>query len=132
MRVDEVVENKEVRKLVSYLGAFKVIEGDLGLFDELSRVKDLRSFANVINKFLRVKDRVIKKLIEGANKDYEIKVLSEAEVNEENIRKLFDIGSESIKEIFKLAEKDPHFIATIISSLALAYSGIKSKKRGGS
>jgi len=129
--ITEIVDNKEIRRLVSYLGAFKVVEGDLGLFDELARVKDIKHFADVLNKFLRVKDRVVSKLIEGIkNGDYEVSALGEVKEGpiDERIRKVFDIGSEVVKEILRVAEGDPHFVATVISSLALAYSGIRSRR----
>ncbi|RLG84980.1 MAG: hypothetical protein DRO18_06480 [Thermoprotei archaeon] len=131
LSIESLIENREIKKFVSYLGAFKVIESDLGLFDELARVKDIEGFASVINKFLRVKDRVINKLIEGIKaNEYNVPALGELKEKglEEGVRKVFDVGSETVKEVLKLAEKNPHLVATVISSLSLAYSGIRPKR----
>jgi len=132
VNVSELVENKDVKRMVAYLGAFKVVEADLGLFDELARVKDIKSFITVINKFLRSKDRVLTKLAEGIKSgDFDAPALTEVKEGtlEEKIRRVFDIGSETVKEIIKLAEKDPHLVAAILSSLSLAYLGVRSKPK---
>jgi len=130
--VSKLVENKDVKRMVAYLGAFKVIEADLGLFDELARVKDIKSFVTVINKFLRTKDRVLTKLAEGIESgDYDAPALAEVKEGslEERIRRIFDVGSETVKEVIKLAEKDPHLVAAILSSLSLAYLGVRLKTK---
>mgnify|MGYP005632884521 CR=1 FL=1 len=132
IRVKNLVEDANVQRFVRYLGAFKVVEGDLGLFDELSRVKDIEQFAMVVNKFLRVKDRVLEKLIRGVREnEYVISTLSEEEEGSlsERIRRIFDVGSDAIRNIYNLAEANPRLVATVISSLALAYSGIKEVEK---
>ena len=132
VNVSELVENKDVKRMVAYLGAFKVVEADLGLFDELARVKDIKSFITVINKFLRTKDRVLAKLAEGIKSgDFDAPALTEVKEGslEEKIRRVFDVGSETVKEVIRLAEKDPHLVAAILLSLSLAYLGVRSRPK---
>jgi len=137
--VREILGDEEVLRMVRYLGAFKVVEGDLGLFDELSRTRDIDHFVSIINKFLRVKDRVIDKLAKGIDEgEYVVKVLNESRAEGstiEKVRRIFDVGLETVKRVLELAEKNPRLVATVISSLALAYSGVytrtgSSEKRG--
>jgi len=127
--VKDVLSDNEILRIVRYLGAFKVVEGDLGLFDELSRSRDIDHFISVMNKFLRIKDRVIDKLAKGIDEGkYIAPALSEFKAEGptiEKVRKIFDIGLETVKRVLELAEKNPRLIATMISSLALAYSGVR-------
>ena len=129
-----VLEDPNVMRFVRYLGAFKVVEGDLGLFDELAKAKDIEQFVTVINKFLRVKDRVIEKLAKGIEEnEYTVPAFSEEKVEAkstlERVRKVFDVGSDTIKRVLELAEHNPRLIATVISSLALAYSGVREVEK---
>lgn len=130
--MDSVLNNECVKNMYRYLAAYKVVEGDYGLFDKLSRIREIKDFLEAINVAMRVKDRVISKLIKGANKDYEvIRVTKEGKTevitSEEEIRKIYDVGSHCIDEILKLAEKDPKLLGLILSSLALAYGGVREK-----
>jgi len=136
--INSILDNECIKTMYRYLAAYKVIEGDYGLFDKLSRVREIKDFLEAINVAMRVKDRVISKLVKGAGKDYEvIRVTKEGKteeiINEEEIRKMYDVGSHCIDEILRLAEKDPKLLGLIISSLALAYGGVreKSKERKG-
>ena len=129
--LSEILGNSSVEKLVRYLGTYRVVEGDLGLFDKLARVRDIRAFVTTINEALRVKDRVLSKLIEGfEKKEYEVPALVEEKAPniKEFVKRSLDVGEGDIKKIFELAERDPNLVAVTISALALAYSGVRSRR----
>jgi len=129
--LSKILENPSIEKMVRYLGAYRVVEGDLGFFDKLARVRDIRAFVTVINDALRVKDRVFSKLTEGfERREYEVPALAEEKTPniKEFIRRALDVGEKDVKEILTLAEQDPNLVAVTISALALAYSGIRSRR----
>ena len=129
--VGKLLKDDNITRLVRYLGAFKVVEGDLGVFDELARVKSFEQFVDTLNKVLRVKDRVIRRLIDGIKgNEYEAPALSEIKEGtvEDKVRKVFDVGEGVIRNVLDLARNNPHLVASIIASLALAYSGVYERR----
>ncbi len=114
---------KAFDKCVRYLAAYRIVEGNLGLFDKMARCRDYNDFVSAIYEAMRVKDRVLSKLIEGVEKNqYELIFRIEGD-----LRKVFDIGQEDVEKIFKSALENPRVVGTVLASLALAYSGIRVK-----
>jgi len=106
-----------------YLAAYRVIEGNLALFDKLARCRDFREFEMAIYEALRVKDRVKQKLRENVeNQKIELYGLQPEH---------FDVGKEALKSIMELATRNPQApraVGALIASLGLAYGGIKEVK----
>ncbi|MEM0460418.1 MAG: hypothetical protein QXZ31_11165 [Thermofilaceae archaeon] len=109
--------------IVRYLAAYRVIEGNLGLFDKLARCRDISDFMAAIYDGVRVKDRVLEKLVDGVKKN-EIEVVFQYKEPEELVR-VFDFGQEQLSTLLELASEDPRIVGTLIASLALAYGGIR-------
>ncbi|HDI52590.1 MAG TPA: hypothetical protein ENF89_00420 [Candidatus Bathyarchaeota archaeon] len=103
-----------------YLAAYRVIEGNLALFDKLARCRDFREFEMAIYEALRVKDRVKQKLRENVeNQKIELYGLQPEH---------FDVGKEALKSIMELATRNPQApraVGALIASLGLAYGGIR-------
>ena len=133
MEIMKISDNEDIKRLMRYLGAYKVIEGDLGLFDKLSRVKNIDDFLTCIYVALRVKDRILTKLIEelkkGEESKYEVLALKDVKAGniESSVRKLFEIGEETVRNVVKLSKENPSLVAILLASLALAYSGIRER-----
>lgn len=109
---------------IRYLGAFKVVESDYGLFDKLARPRDIEDFTLTVYNSVRVQERVLKRLQEGLQRgDFE--VIGEVR----DVNRAFRIGKECLSRIIEVAKSNPRFVGSIIASLALAYEGIKSKER---
>jgi len=107
---------------VRYLAAYKVVEGNLALFDKLARCRDFNDFLSAVYESMRVKDRVLDKLEEGVKRgDYEITFECD------NIKAAFSVGHDDIKKLIELARRDPKAVGTILATLALAYGGIRSR-----
>ncbi|MEM1582287.1 MAG: hypothetical protein QXK89_07235 [Candidatus Bathyarchaeia archaeon] len=108
---------------IRYLGAFKVVESDYGLFDKLARPRDIEDFTLTVYSSVRVQERVLKKLQEGLQSgDFE--VIGEVK----DVNRAFRIGKECLSKVIEVARSDPRFVGSIIASLALAYEGIKSRR----
>ncbi|MEM2045127.1 MAG: hypothetical protein QXO20_02985 [Candidatus Bathyarchaeia archaeon] len=109
---------------VRYLGAFKVVESDYGLFDKLARPRDIEDFTLTVYNSIRVQERVLKKLQDGLQKG-DLEVIGEVK----DVNKAFRVGKECLSKIIEIAKSNPRFTGSIIASLALAYEGIKSKEK---
>ncbi|MEM2341859.1 MAG: hypothetical protein QXX94_04860 [Candidatus Bathyarchaeia archaeon] len=109
---------------IRYLGAFKVVESDYGLFDKLARPRDIEDFTLTVYSSIRVQERVLKKLQDGLQRG-DLEVIGEVK----DVNKAFRIGKECLSKIIEIAKSNPRFIGSIIASLALAYEGIKSKEK---
>ncbi|MEM4639436.1 MAG: hypothetical protein QXT93_06170 [Thermofilum sp.] len=110
--------------VVRYLAAYRVIERNLGLFDRLARSRDVSDFMAAIYEGIRVKERVLKKLVEGV-KEGEVKVIFDYK-EPEDLARIFDFGQEYLNNLLELASEDPKTVGVLIASMALAYGGIWS------
>ncbi|MEM1996929.1 MAG: hypothetical protein QW454_05270 [Candidatus Bathyarchaeia archaeon] len=108
---------------IRYLGAFKVIESDYGLFDKLARPRNIEDFALTVYNSVRVQERVLKRLQEGLQSG-EIEIIGEVK----DVSRVFRVGKECLSRIIELAKHNPRFVGSIIASLALAYEGVKFKR----
>ncbi|MEM1542860.1 MAG: hypothetical protein QXV82_09555 [Ignisphaera sp.] len=108
---------------IRYLGAFKVIESDYGLFDKLARPRNIEDFALTVYNSVRVQERVLKRLREGLQSG-EIEIIGEVK----DVSRVFRVGKECLSRIIELAKHNPRFVGSIIASLALAYEGVKFKR----
>lgn len=121
--IEVILGDECVEAYVRYLGAFRVVESDYGLFDKLARPRDFEDFARVIYESMRVQDRVLEKLKEGVSKgDYEVA----GEVRD--VERAFHIGKNCLLKVIEFAKDNPRLIGSIIASLALAYDGIRVKR----
>jgi len=112
-----------IEAYVRYLGAFKVVESDYGLFDKLARPRDFEDFARVVYESVRVQERVLSRLRDGISRgEYEIV----GEVGD--VEKAFRIGKNCLSKVIELAKDNPRLAGSIIASLALAYDGIRSRR----
>ncbi|MCS7098702.1 MAG: hypothetical protein NZ922_06965 [Candidatus Methanomethyliaceae archaeon] len=128
----QLIEDEYIDIYIRYLGALKIIESDYGLFDKLARPRDLGDFVRTIYSSIRVQERVLKKLEEGLNKDYELAEELNKFIKElKSIDEAFRVNEECVSRIIEIAKENPRFVGSIIASLALAYEGIKEKKKGG-
>lgn len=123
--LERLLEEPCVSSYVRYLGAFKVVESDYGLFDKLARARDLNDFVQTVYSSVRVQERVLKRLEEGLRSgDYEVV----GEVKE--VDRAFRVGKDCISRIMDIAKENPRFVGSIIASLAVAYEGVKEARRG--
>ena len=104
-----------------YLAAYKVIEGNLALFDKLARCRDLREFQDAIYEAARVKDRVLEKLEEGVRRN-EIVITGSFKpgdfaVDDGDLKGLMDLATEN--------EQAPRVVGSIVASFALLYGGLR-------
>jgi len=107
---------------IRYLAAYKIVEGNLALFDKMARCRDFNDFLSAVYESMRVKDRVLSKLEEGVKRgDYEITFECD------NIKAAFSVGHDDVKKLIELAHRDPKAVGTILATLALAYGGIRSR-----
>lgn len=121
--IEAVLKDECVETYVRYLGAFKNVESDYGLFDKLARPRDFEDFVRVVYESVRLQDRVLDRLKEGISKgEYEVV----GEIKE--VERVFRIGKNCLSRIIELAKDNPRLIGSLIASLALAYEGIKSKR----
>ncbi|MEM4489205.1 MAG: hypothetical protein QXK88_10525 [Desulfurococcaceae archaeon] len=120
--LETILSERCVDTYIRYLGAFRVIEADYGLFDKLARPRDIEDFALTVYNSVRVQERVLKRLQEGLQRG-EIEIIGEVK----DVSKVFRIGKECLSRIIELAKHNPRFVGSIIASLALAYEGVKSK-----
>lgn len=123
--VKELLERENIlNEWMRYLAAYKVVEGNLALFDKLARCRDFKEFETAIYEALRVKDRVRQKLVEGV------------ESNKIDIGSLrpeqFDVNKEALKTVMELATRNPEApraVGALIASFGLAYGGIREVGR---
>lgn len=108
---------------IRYLGAFKVVESDYGLFDKLARSRDIEDFALTMYSSIRMQERVLKRLQEGLQSG-DLEVVGEVK----DVNRSFRIGKECLSKVIEVARSNPRFVGSIVASLALAYEGIKSKR----
>jgi hypothetical protein len=121
--LEKIFSEECVDAYIRYLGVFKVVEANYGLFDKLARPRDIEDFARTIYDSIRVQERVLKKLQDGLQRgDYEI--IGDVK----DVNKAFRIGKECVLRIIELAKDNPRFVGSTIASLALAYEGVKSKR----
>jgi len=124
--IEKILTDECVEAYVRYLGAFRVIESDYGLFDKLARPRDVEDFTRAVYESVRVQDRVLEKLRDGVSRgDYEL-------VGEvEDVERAFRVGKNCISRIIELAKDNPRLIGSVIASLALAYDGIREVRSKG-
>lgn len=119
--VKELLSKEDIlNEWMRYLAAYRVIEGNLALFDKLARCRDFREFEIAVYEALRVKDRVKQKLRENVE-NQKIKLYG---LQPEH----FDVGKEALKSIMELATRNPQApraVGALIASLGLAYGGIR-------
>jgi hypothetical protein len=123
LNLEVILSEQCVDTYVRYLGAFKIVEADYGLFDKLARPRDIEDFTSTIYSSIRVQERVLKRLQEGLERG-EYEVVGDVR----DVNRVFRIGKECVLKIIELAKDNPRFVGSIIASLALAYEGVKSKR----
>jgi hypothetical protein len=121
--LEKIFSEESVDAYIRYLGAFKVVEADYGLFDKLARPRDIEDFTLSVYNSIRVQERVLKRLQEGLEKG-EYEVIGDVR----DVSRAFRIGKECVSKIIELAKDNPRFVGSIIASLALAYEGVKPKR----
>jgi hypothetical protein len=121
--LEKIFSEESVDAYIRYLGAFKVVEADYGLFDKLARPRDIEDFTLTVYNSIRVQERVLKRLQEGLEKG-EYEVIGDVR----DVSRAFRIGKECVSKIIELAKDNPRFVGSIIASLALAYEGVKPKR----
>jgi hypothetical protein len=121
--VEKLLSEPCVDAYVRYLGAFKVVESDYGLFDKLARPRDFDDFARTVYESVRVQERVLRKLQEGLSRgDYALV----AEIKD--VDRAFRVGKECLSKIIDLAKDNPRLVGSIIASLAIAYEGVRPRR----
>lgn len=124
--VTTILSDSCVEIYVRYLGAFRVVESDYGLFDKLARPRDLEDFARVVYESVRIQERVLRRLEDGISRgEYElVEAMKGIEID-----KLFRVGKNCLTRIMELARENPRLVGSIIASLALAYDGVRERRR---
>jgi hypothetical protein len=118
--LDKIFSEECIDAYIRYLGAFKVVESDYGLFDKLARPRDIEDFALTIYSSIRVQERVLRRLQDGLQRgNYE--VIGDVR----DVNRAFRVGKECLSKIIELAKSNPRFVGSIIASLALAYEGVR-------
>jgi len=120
-----LVRSDMLERWTRYLAAYKVIEGNLALFDKLARCRDLREFQDALYEAARVKDRVIEKLREGVERN-EITISRKPEE--------FAVDDADLRELVELATKDeraPRMVGSLVASFALLHKEPKRTGAGG-
>jgi hypothetical protein len=121
--LEKIFSEECVDAYIRYLGAFKVVEADYGLFDKLARPRDIEDFALTIYNSIRVQERVLRRLQDGLQRgDYE--VIGDVR----DVNKAFRVGKECLSKIIELAKNNPRFVGSILASLALAYEGVTYRR----
>ena len=104
-----------------YLAAYRVVEGNLALFDKLARCRDFKEFEAAVYEALRVKDRVRQKLRERLERG-EISIAGNLSLDQ------FSVDDRDLRAIIELATKTaqaPRAVGALIASFGLAYGGIR-------
>jgi len=119
--VKELLSKEQVlNRWMRYLAAYRIIEGNLALFDKLARCRDFREFEGALYDALRVKDRVRQKLGERVER----KEITISNLTPEQ----FSVDDRDLREIVELASRNPQApraVGALIASFALAYGGIR-------
>ena len=108
---------------IRYLAAYKVVEGNLSLFDKLARCRDLREFQDALYEAARVKDRVMDKLKKG---------LARGEFQLSRQPEDFEVDDKDLKELVELAtanERAPRVVGSLVASFALLHPEPKRVSR---
>lgn len=121
--LEAILSDQCVSAYVRYLGAFKVVESDYGLFDKIARPRDVEDFVLTIYNSVRVQDRVLRRLQDGLQRG-EFEVVGEVK----DVERAFRVGKECLARVIDMAKGDPRFVGGLIASLALAYDGVRSKR----
>lgn len=121
--VKELLSKEEnvLNRWTRYLAAYKVVEGDLSLFDKLARCRDFREFETAMYEALRVKDRVRQRLYEGLRRK-EISIAGDLDPER------FNVDDRDLRTVMNLATKTPQApraVGALIASFGLAYGGIR-------
>ncbi len=109
-----------------YLAAYKVIEGNLALFDKLARCRDFKEFEDAIYEAVRLKDKIKRRLEEDVANN-RIIIYGELTPND------FLVDDRDIADLMSLATGDlhaPRIIGSLIASFALAYGGLIEVEKG--
>ena len=104
-----------------YLAAYRVVEGNLALFDKLARCRDFMEFETAIYEALRVKNRVVQRLHEMLERR-KISIAGNLSPDQ------FNVDDRDLKAIIELAAKTtqaPRAVGALIASFGLAYGGIR-------
>ncbi len=104
-----------------------MIEQNLSLFDKMARCRDVGDFISTVYESIRVKDRVLDRLVEGA-KEGRIGVAFEYK-NIDDLKKIFNVGHDAIEKLIELAKENPRVVGSFISASALAYAGLYEEER---
>jgi len=121
--INKILSEQCVDAYVRYLGVFKVVEGDFGLFDKLARSRDIEDFSRAVYESVRVQERVLRRLQEGLSTG-RLEVIGEVK----DVDRAFRVGKECLSRIIELAKENPRFMGSIIASLSLAYEGVKERR----
>jgi len=122
-QVKNILSEPCVDAYIRYLGAFRVIESDYGLFDKLARPRNFEDFARVVYESVRVQERVLSRLKDGILRgEYEVV----GDVGD--VEKAFRVGKNCLSKIMELAKDNPRLVGSLIASLALAYEGIRERR----
>ena len=121
--INKILSEQCVDAYVRYLGVFKVVEGDFGLFDKLARSRDIEDLSRAVYESVRVQDRVLRRLQEGLSAG-RFEVIGEVK----DVDRAFRVGKECLSRIIELAKENPRFVGSIIASLSLAYEGVKERR----
>ena len=120
--VKELLAKEHIlNKWTRYLAAYRIMEGNLALFDKLARCRDFKEFEIALYEALRVKDRVRRKLSENL-KSNKIKLYSGLAPEQ------FNVDENDVKILMELATKNPQApraVGSLIASFGLAYGGIQ-------
>ncbi len=113
-------QRKVLDRWTRYLAAYKIIEGNLALFDKLARCRDFKEFEDAIYDAVRVKDKIKKRLEEDVASN-KINIYGELTPND------FLVDDRDVADLMSLATGDlhaPRIIGSLIASFALAYGGL--------
>ncbi len=122
--IEKLLSEPCIDAYVRYLGAFKVVESDYGLFDKLARPRDLEDFTRTVYDSIRVQERVLKRLQEGLSSG-EFELAGDVS----DVDRAFRISKGCLSKVIELARENPRFVGSIVASLALAYEGVRMKRR---
>lgn len=119
--VEELLSREKVlNRWTRYLAAYRVVEGNLALFDKLARCRDFREFEAAVYEALRVRDRVRQRLRERVER---------REVDIGNLTpEQFTVDDRDLKAVLNLAIKSPQApraVGALIASFGLAYGGVR-------
>lgn len=119
--VKELLSEEQIlNRWTRYLAAYRVVEGNLALFDKLARCRDFSEFETAVYEALRVKDRVRRRLQEKVErKEVDLGSLAPDQftVDDSDLKVLMGFATRS--------SKAPKAVGALIASFGLAYGGIR-------